>query len=272
MFSWSKHKTTAYPGGRSGTGSREGSRISRSDHLQSYLEDVILKPSTRGVSKDDTTYDTVFQTKGGHALILRVHFPHESSAGGQLPPAMTLVGVKARHPWLDERMRVTGYPPIESEGQWGASRMRLGAAVNAVVQHLQLNPPSSIRIIDESLQKIQSSIGQPQPDEDQPQPQPQQQQQSSPAHGGPASEPPPDYNTVLQDEEGIDDVLRDIVSFDRRSDPIPAHRFNRSCANLILPPAMPVFLNPPAHHYCNPLFRIGDTGGPVIVPGSRWDD
>lgn len=209
MFSWSKHKTTAYPGGRSGTGSREGSRISRSDHLQSYLEDVILKPSTRGVSKDDTTYDTVFQTKGGHALILRVHFSHESSAGGQLPPAMTLVGVKARHPWLDERMRVTGYPPIESEGQWGASRMRLGAAVNAVVQHLQLNPPSSIRIIDESLQKIQSSIGQPQPDEDQPQP--QQQQQSSPAHGGPASEPPPDYNTVLQDEEEIDDVLRDIA-------------------------------------------------------------
>lgn len=151
----------------------------------------------------DDTYDTVFQTVSGHALILRVHLPQ----GTTKPPGMTLVGVIAQHSWLDTRMRITGYQPISSESSWTSSGLKLGTAVNAVVQHMQLNPPEVIQITDDSLQRIQASIA--------PQEQ-QKQQQSSPlpnpvASG--ASEPPPDYNTILHaDEESVE--MSHMVSFD----------------------------------------------------------
>ena len=105
---------------------------------------------------------------------------------------MTLVGVIAQHPWLDTRMRITGYQPISSESSWTTSGLKLGSAVNAVVQHLQLNPPEIIQITDESLQRIQASIA----------PQQQQQVNQTPKNvSSGASEPPPDYNTVLHAEE-----------------------------------------------------------------------
>ena len=102
-------------------------------------------------------------------------------------------------------MRVTGYQPISSDSAWSSCNMKLGSAVNAVVQHLQLNPPDVVEITDESLQRIQASIAQPQPQfqpeqyaqHAQPQPPP-------PPHAdvsGASSEPPPDYSTVLHAEE-----------------------------------------------------------------------
>ena len=115
---------------------------------------------------------------------------------------MTLVGVNAQHSWLDSRMRITGYQPISSEAEWASCNLRLGSAVNAVVQHLQLNPPSVVEITDESLQRIQASIAQPQP-QFQPE-QKQTQHAHPPLHpdvSGASSEPPPDYSTVLHAEE-----------------------------------------------------------------------
>ena len=138
----------------------------------------------------------MFQTKSGHALILRVHLPPGPASK---PPGMTLVGVNAQHSWLDSHMRITGYQPISSEAEWASCNLRLGSAVNAVVQHLQLNPPSVVEITDESLQRIQASIAQPQP-----QFQPEQQQTQHAQHpdvSGASSEPPPDYSTVLHAEE-----------------------------------------------------------------------
>lgn len=104
---------------------------------------------------DDTTYDTVFQTTNGHTLILRVHVPLTSSFA-TFCPAMSLAGVRVRHPWIDpERMRVTGYDPIQSENSWNNSGLLLGAAVHNVVKHLQLNPPEILEISDQGLRSIQ---------------------------------------------------------------------------------------------------------------------
>jgi len=105
---------------------------------------------------DDSTYDTVFQTKNGYALILRLHFPPTGTA-----PQMTLVGIRATHPWLDRHLRVTGYLPIQSKSAWENSGLLLGEAVNAVVQHFQLNPPELFEIIDENLKRIQSRLAPP---------------------------------------------------------------------------------------------------------------
>lgn len=150
---------------------------------------------------DDSTYDTVFQTKAGHALILRVHLPPGAASK---PPGMTLVGVNAQHSWLDSRMRVTGYQPISSESAWSSCSMKLGSAVNAVVQHLQLNPPDVVEITDASLQRIQASMAHAQP-QFQPEQQGQQHAQPQPPPRadviGASSEPPPDYSTVLHAEE-----------------------------------------------------------------------
>jgi len=140
---------------------------------------------------DDSTYDTVFQTKSGHALILRVHFPPQSGSLSK-PPAMQLVGVRATHAWLDTRMRVTGYQPITSASAWASSGIKLGNAVNTVVQHFQLKPPSIIEITDESLKRIQNSIAQ----------QNQGGGGSSSGHG--RDEPPPDYNSLGGEEEGVE--------------------------------------------------------------------
>jgi hypothetical protein len=105
---------------------------------------------------DDTTYDTVFQTVTHQNLILRVHLPPATHASTfTRPPAMTLAGVTARHDWIDRQMRVTGYAPVQSETVWRNVNLTLGAAVQAVVEHLQLNPPEVIEIHDEGLRSIQ---------------------------------------------------------------------------------------------------------------------
>jgi ESCRT-I complex subunit VPS37 len=73
---------------------------------------------------------------------------------------MTLAGVRVKHPWVDSSngrsMRIVGYPPIQSEKSWKESNILLGAAVHAVVKHLQLNPPQLFEITDKGLQSIQS--------------------------------------------------------------------------------------------------------------------
>jgi hypothetical protein len=56
----------------------------------------------------DETYDTVFQTTTGFALILRIYL----STDVNLAPTMTLHGVRATHAWLDIRMKVIGYSHI----------------------------------------------------------------------------------------------------------------------------------------------------------------
>ena len=82
---------------------------------------------------------------------------------------MTLAGVRVRHPWVENNssssssnihrsmMRITGYPPIQSEKAWKESKIMLGDAVHAVVKHLQLNPPQILEITDKGLQSIQSN-------------------------------------------------------------------------------------------------------------------
>ena len=172
-------------------GSASSSGYSRQQQLDSYLRDPTLSKSTRRVSKgkykcvmgivryqilclivgfyssfrlksliipfflvceaDDTTYDTVFQTVSGNALILRVHVPPRVGA----VPAMNLVGVRASHPWLDSNMRVIGYPALSSDEHWRSSNMLLGGGVNEVVKHLQLNPPTILQITDKSLERLQ---------------------------------------------------------------------------------------------------------------------
>lgn len=107
-------------------------------------------------SVDDSTYDTVFQTTAGDALILRVHLP---SGSGNRPPQMTLVGVRATHPWLDSRMRVVGYSPVQSDLSWQGARILLGAAVHEVVKHFQLQPPTLLEITDAGLKRLQSNLG-----------------------------------------------------------------------------------------------------------------
>eukprot|EP00553_Chaetoceros_curvisetus_P015607 CAMPEP_0204643066 /NCGR_PEP_ID=MMETSP0718-20130828/394_1 /ASSEMBLY_ACC=CAM_ASM_000674 /TAXON_ID=230516 /ORGANISM="Chaetoceros curvisetus" /LENGTH=573 /DNA_ID=CAMNT_0051664111 /DNA_START=79 /DNA_END=1800 /DNA_ORIENTATION=+ len=117
--------------------------MNRSDHIQSLLNDPTLKPTTRRVStRDDSTYDTVFSTKDGDALILRIHVP----ISGNTPrltsaPKMTLVGFDVRHPWIDSCMKVTGFPHIATSAAFQKSGLTLAQAVNQVVQHMQLNPP-----------------------------------------------------------------------------------------------------------------------------------
>lgn len=110
-------------------------------------------------TKDDTTYDTVFQTTKGDTLILRVNIPLGSSFAA-FCPVMTLVGVKVRHPWIGDNssaMRVSGYGPIRSEQAWKESNLLLGAAVHDVVKHFQLNPPQVLEITDKGLQSIQTN-------------------------------------------------------------------------------------------------------------------
>lgn len=70
-------------------------------------------------------------------------------------PIMTLVGIEGTHAWLDERMTVVGYGPIRTDSEFHKSRLLLSQIVNAVIQHFQLNPPSNLRIVDPSLQRMQ---------------------------------------------------------------------------------------------------------------------
>lgn len=69
---------------------------------------------------------------------------------------MTLAGVEARHAWLDGRMRVTGYPPMQSTEAWLEAHVLLGVAVHNIIQHLQLNPPTIVRFVDAGLVAIQT--------------------------------------------------------------------------------------------------------------------
>ncbi len=130
---------------------------SRPEHISSYLNDPTLKRSTRKMSKDDSTYDTIFQTKNSHTLLIRVHIPQTNNHNSPCPaPLMTLVGIQASHAWLDPTsMKVIGYGPISSTTEFNSSKLLLSQVVNAVVQHFQLNPPGELRIIDESLKKMQ---------------------------------------------------------------------------------------------------------------------
>jgi len=188
MFSWSNNNNSStstsrinssYPGRRlqaqrasaAGTSTTTATPIqgsirppstqqyTRKQHLTSYIEDPTLQRSTRRVSSDDTTHDTVFQTTNGDTLILRVNVPLGSSFAAFFP-VMTLAGVKVRHPWIidtSSAMRITGYGPIQSESAWKDSNLLLGAAVHDVVKHFQLNPPQILEITDMGLQSIQSN-------------------------------------------------------------------------------------------------------------------
>lgn len=186
MFSWSNNNnsstskvSSSYPGRRlqaqrvSATSTAAATPIqgtirppsnankqhTRAQHLNSYIEDPTLQRSTRRVSNDDTTYDTVFQTTKGDTLILRVNIPLGSSFVA-FCPVMTLAGVKVRHPWINDTtssaMRITGYDPIQSDRAWKDSNLLLGAAVHDVVKHFQLNPPQILEITDNGLQSIQT--------------------------------------------------------------------------------------------------------------------
>lgn len=145
MFSWSNNNNRGAVSGHS-----------RPEHISSYLNDPTLKPSTRKTSRDDSTYDTIFQTKNSDTLLIRVHVPPQLNSVKYCPlPIMTLVGIEATHPWLNDHMTVVGYGPISSEAEFQKSRLLLSQIVNAVVQHFQLNPPTNLRITDQSLQKMQ---------------------------------------------------------------------------------------------------------------------
>jgi hypothetical protein len=103
--------------------------------------------------KDDTIFDTVFQTTTGFALIIRVYLPINAAV-----PSFTLHGVRATHDWLDIRMKVIGYSPIISDASWKTSNLRLGDAVYAVIHHFQLNPPTVMEITDVNLRRLQESL------------------------------------------------------------------------------------------------------------------
>mmetsp|Transcript_22411 Transcript_22411/g.44783 ORF Transcript_22411/g.44783 Transcript_22411/m.44783 type:complete len:383 (+) Transcript_22411:109-1257(+) len=157
MFSWSRssHTPVSAPvAGLNGTRTHPGQTISRNAHLSSYLGHHVLRQSTRKVSQDDTTYDTVFQTTNGFALIIRVYLPTDSGRA----PSMTLHGVRASHDWLDIRMKVIGYEPIASDQLWRQCCIKLGDAIFTVIRHFQLNPPSILEINDANLRRLQESI------------------------------------------------------------------------------------------------------------------
>jgi hypothetical protein len=103
-------------------------------------------------TSDDSTHDTVFSTQSGMALILRVHL---SSSREGAAPVMSLVGVKASHPWLDSSMKVIGFSAISNETNWKSSGIKLGNAVTDVVQHFQLNPPVILKVTDPVIDKLQ---------------------------------------------------------------------------------------------------------------------
>lgn len=162
-----KNNRPTYPGNQNNNNQsqrfNESNRkgFTRQEHLSFYLSDPKLKPSTRKVSpNDDTTYDTIFQTKSHVALILRVHMPPSSTSTSICPcPKMSLAGVQVnQHPWIDLQNRIIGYDVISSEHKWNFSGVTLAGAVDAVVTHLQLNPPNVVRIVDPTLKALQNRI------------------------------------------------------------------------------------------------------------------
>ena len=73
-------------------------------HISSHIT-LVYYSYNKTHNKDGTTYDTVFQTTNGFALILRVYLPIDNNRA----PSMTLHGVRASHNWLDIRMKVSEY-------------------------------------------------------------------------------------------------------------------------------------------------------------------
>jgi hypothetical protein len=71
---------------------------------------------------------------------------------------MSLMGVRAEHPWIDSSMRVIGYQSTVSGEAWNASGLLLGKVVKDVLQHLQLNPPKILEIVDPRVQKLQPAV------------------------------------------------------------------------------------------------------------------
>ena len=121
---------------------------------------------------------------------------------------MTLVGVRATHPWLDARMRVVGYPNIQSDQAWQNCRMLLGAAVHEVVKHFQLQPPQLLEISDPGLRRLQTSLTT------------SSQQQHQPVRTEVSRDAPPDYETLFQVPDmpeiptQFDEYLRDMSRAD----------------------------------------------------------
>jgi hypothetical protein len=68
------------------------------------------------------------------------------------------MGVRAEHPWIDSSMRVIGYQSTVSGEAWNASGLLLGKVVKDVLQHLQLNPPKILEIVDPRVQKLQPTV------------------------------------------------------------------------------------------------------------------
>ncbi|GAX23121.1 ESCRT-I complex subunit VPS37 [Fistulifera solaris] len=165
MFQWNSSNGAAttnrmrYPGQRTtvvtaqsiqGT-IRPPSEYTHAQHLDSYLEDAILKPSTKVVGPGNETFHTFFRCVNGDTFVLRVHF-NESRV-----PQMILHGVEVTHPWVDRQGCITGFAPLQSETAWRDSRLLLGQAVHHVIQELQTHPPILHRITDPTLERNQQN-------------------------------------------------------------------------------------------------------------------
>ena len=209
-------------------------------------------------STDDSTYDTVFQTTKGDTLIVRVHFPPQQIGSSQKhrAPAMTMAGVRARHAWLDSRMRITGYAPISTDEKWKASRMLLGQAVHEVVKHLQLESPEILEITDAGLQSIQSNQNNSNNKKRGTNGNSSSANSSRSAHvvqRGTArageNDAPPEYSAVLLDmpeiprqfpeldglsREALDELLEDDLEFTAFINQLPTFKAIQSTANDIL--------------------------------------
>ena len=112
---------------------------------------------------------------------------------------MTLAGCTASHDWLDAKMKVVGYRPIQSSTSWRESRMLLGVAVQEVVQHFQVQPPIVHAITDESLRAIQPSSSAPRSGTTSNSNTPPRQRNISSMGNDDA---PPDYDTFVQQPDG----------------------------------------------------------------------
>ena len=225
-------------------------KLCSSTEFLHFLFSRILQTTYNGTfcMIDDTTYDTVFQTTHGDALIVRVHMPADtngSSSSTCKAPAMSMAGIRARHPWLDSRMRIVGYSDIRSDDVWRNSRKTLGQAVHDVVKHLQLNPPEVLEIVDPGLLAIQTKNNYK-----------QQQQQNKNTYGSGRAgsnsndddDAPPDYSTVLNmpdipsqfDEldqlsrEDLEELLEDELEFLAFVNKLPVFQKIQSTADDIL--------------------------------------
>lgn len=130
---------------------------------------------------------------------MRVQIPTDISRA----PVMKLAGCTATHPWIDHQMNVVGYKPIQSDQQWKDSRMLLGVAVQEVVQHFQVQPPTVQQITDSGLRNIQPSASTSTtstPPRGSNNSRNNQTRSPPPPHTSSADDAPPDYETMLQNQ------------------------------------------------------------------------